>query len=160
VLHLLREIGSPENVGEWYGRARARKRKIIGFGHRVYKAYDPRARVLGPLARFLVRGNKEAGNLYRTARTLEREVVATLGETKGVFPNVDFYSGIVYNAMGIPAEMFTPIFAVSRVAGWSARVLEYLGNNRIFRPRAMYVGGFGKEYVSLARRGQRRSGGK
>ncbi len=158
VLRLLRDIGSPEAVGEWYRRARARKRKIMGFGHRVYKAYDPRARVLGPLARFLIKGKgkKEAGNLYRTARALEKEVVATLGETKRVFPNVDFYSGIVYNAMDIPAEMFTPIFAVSRVAGWSARVLEYLGNNRIFRPRAMYVGGFGKEYLPITERGKRR----
>jgi citrate synthase len=79
-------------------------------------------------------------------------VVATLGKERGIFPNVDFYSGIVYAAMGIPPAMFTPIFAVSRVVGWSARVLEYLENNRIFRPRAMYVGPLDKKYVPLSRR--------
>jgi citrate synthase len=74
-------------------------------------------------------------------------VVATLGAQKKIFPNVDFYSGIVYNALGIPTEMFTPLFAVSRVAGWTARVMEYLQNNRIFRPRAVYTGPFNKEYI-------------
>jgi citrate synthase len=156
VLHMLNDIGSPESVEEWFERARARRQKIMGFGHRVYKAYDPRARVLGPLAKFVVKGRKEAATLYRTARALERKVVEELGKSKSIFPNVDFYSGIVYNAMDIPAEMFTPIFAVSRVSGWAARVLEYLGNNRIFRPRAMYVGGFGKEYVPMSRRARRR----
>jgi citrate synthase len=161
VLHMLREVGAPENVDEWYARARSRKRRIMGFGHRVYKAYDPRARVLGPLAKwplakYVVRGRKEAGHLYRTARALEKRVVGELGTAKGIFPNVDFFSGLVYDAMGLPPEMFTPIFAVSRVAGWSARVQEYLGNNRIFRPRAMYVGGFGREYAPVSRRGKRR----
>ncbi|MHC4914830.1 MAG: citrate/2-methylcitrate synthase, partial [Planctomycetota bacterium] len=132
VLHVLREIGEPGNVEGWFARARSRKRKIMGFGHRVYKAYDPRARVLGPLARHLVTGKKEAGGLFRTARALEKKVVEELGASKSIFPNVDFFSGIVYSAMGIPADMFTPIFAVSRVSGWTARVLEYLGNNRIF----------------------------
>jgi citrate synthase len=78
--------------------------------------------------------------------------VATLGREKGVFPNVDFYSGLVYSAMGIPSDMFTPIFAVARVAGWTARVLEYLERNRIFRPRAVYTGPFNREYVPLADR--------
>jgi len=156
VLHLLNEIGSPEAVEEWFERSRARKRKIMGFGHRVYKAYDPRARVLGPLARFAIRGDKGARRLFRTARTLEQKVIESLGAEKKIFPNVDFYSGIVYTAMGLAPEMFTPIFAVSRVAGWTARVLEYLGKNRIFRPRAMYVGGFGKEYVKMSRRSKKR----
>jgi citrate synthase len=156
VVQVLQEIGEPEAVPEWFERAINRKRRIMGFGHRVYKAYDPRARVLGPLARFAVRGDKRANRLFRTARALEKRVVESLGREKRIFPNVDFYSGIVYSAMGLPLEMFTPIFAVSRVAGWTARVLEYLGNNRIFRPRAMYVGGFDKQYLPLSQRGKKR----
>lgn len=156
VILMLKEIGSPENVKSWYGKARAGRQKIMGFGHRVYKAYDPRARVLGPLAEYIVKikGDRELTNLFNTAQALEKEVVSTLGVEKGIFPNVDFYSGIVYAAIGIPVELFTPLFAVSRVAGWTARVMEYLENNRIFRPRAMYVGSFDRKYVSLNERGK------
>ncbi len=145
VLHMLKEIGGSTNVKAWYKKARAKKRKITGFGHRVYKSYDPRARVLGPLAEYLAKTNKKVSPLFRTAQALEKEVISTLGEEKGVFPNVDFYSGIVYSALDIPPELFTPIFAVGRVSGWTARILEYLRNNRIFRPRAIYVGPFDKK---------------
>ncbi|MBW7939989.1 MAG: citrate/2-methylcitrate synthase, partial [Candidatus Omnitrophica bacterium] len=79
-------------------------------------------------------------------------VVGDLGKEKGIFPNVDFYSGIVYTAMGIEKAMFTPIFAVSRMSGWGARALEYLKNNRIFRPRAVYVGPLHVEYVPIEER--------
>ena len=154
VLKMLKEIGSVENVGPWFERACARKQKIMGFGHRVYKAYDPRARILAPLVRHLARRNKEIRPLFRTARALEKLVVRALGAEKKIFPNVDFYSGLTYACMGIPQEMFTPIFAVSRVSGWTARVNEYLKNNRIFRPRAIYVGAFGKKYVPIAKRSQ------
>ncbi len=156
VVHQLREIGAPENVESWFRKAAKQKRRIMGFGHRVYNAYDPRARILGPLAMHLARGSKETQTLLRTARALEKVVLSELSEKKGIFPNVDFYSGLVYACLGIPPEMFTPIFAVSRVAGWSARVLEYLRNNRIFRPRAWYVGGFGEKYVPLRKRGKGR----
>ena len=155
-VHMLREIENPGQVKAWTDRALREKKKISGFGHRVYKAYDPRARILGPLARYLARSNKEAAALCRTAHALENEVAERLGREKKIFPNVDFYSGIVYSSLGIAAEMFTPIFAVSRVAGWTARVLEYLQNNRIFRPRAMYSGEFNKKYVPVVRRGTRR----
>ncbi len=152
VLNTLNEIGSPDAVKAWYAAARAEKRKIMGFGHRVYKAYDPRARVLGPLAEHLGADHPQAGPLLDTARALEREVVETLGKEKGIFPNVDFYSGIVYSCLGVPPEMFTPIFAVARVAGWTARIVEYLENNRIFRPRAVYTGPFDREYVPVGQR--------
>ncbi len=145
VLHMLKEIGGSSNVKAWYKKARAKKRKITGFGHRVYKSYDPRARVLEPLAEYLAKTNKKVSPLFKTAQALEKEVIGTLGEEKGVFPNVDFYSGIVYSALEIPSELFTPIFAVGRVSGWTARVLEYLKKNRIFRPRAIYVGPFDKK---------------
>jgi citrate synthase len=151
VVAMLRHIGSPDNVKDWYERAQARKAKIMGMGHRVYKVYDPRARILGPIVGYLARRNKDTAVLYRTAKALENEAAGTLGR-KGIFPNVDFYSGMVYSALGIPDEMFTPIFAVSRVSGWTARILEYLKDNRIFRPRIMYSGPIGKEYVPMGRK--------
>jgi len=143
VIKTLHEIGSVDKVKPWLDKTLSKKKKISGFGHRVYKAYDPRAKVLGGLA----------GSLVSNNRKVEKEVVSKLGARKKVFPNVDFFSGMVYLSLGIEPEMFTPIFAVSRVAGWTARVLEYLENNRIFRPRAMYTGEFHKEYVPLEDRG-------
>ncbi len=79
-------------------------------------------------------------------------VVAELGENKKVFPNVDLYSGIIYQALGVPEDLYTVLFAVSRVSGWTARVMEYLENNRIFRPRSLYIGEFNLEYVPLENR--------
>jgi citrate synthase len=153
VLKTLEEIGSPDKVSEWYKQARTNKKKVMGFGHRVYKAYDPRARILLPLAELLSKRDPETQKLYEIAIKLEAVVIEELGKEKKIFPNVDFYSGIVYTAMGIETEMFTPIFAVSRVAGWTARVLEYLKTNRIFRPRGIYVGPAYVEYVTLDKRG-------
>jgi citrate synthase len=152
VVRTLMEIGGARNVKVWLKKALAEKRKIAGFGHRVYKAYDPRARVLGPLAEFLVKDNQEIRSLFLAAQALEEEMVGGVGANKNIFPNVDFYSGIVYSCLGIALEMFTPIFAVSRVAGWGARVMEYLENNRIFRPRAMYVGDFNRKVEPISER--------
>ena len=154
VIHMLKDIGGPSKVKSWYKKALSKKEKIMGFGHRVYKAYDPRARVLGPLAKYLVeaRADKASQDLFKTAQELEKEIVPTLGATKKIFPNVDFYSGIVYSCLGISSENFTPIFAASRVSGWTARVMEYLENNRIFRPRAMYTGPFNRKYTSIDKR--------
>jgi len=152
VIRMLMKIGSPENVKSYMENAQKTKSKISGFGHRVYKAYDPRARILGPLAAFVAQDNPDVSTLFQTAEVLEQGVRTGLGEKKKIFPNVDFYSGIVYRGMGIAPEIFTPIFAVARVSGWTARVYEYLQNNRIFRPRAMYTGEFNKEYKSLDQR--------
>lgn len=151
VLRMLKQIGGPGNVKPWFEKARSRKSRIMGMGHRVYKVYDPRARILSPLAKHLCRRNADAWRLYKTAVGLEKEVITNLGK-KGIFPNVDFYSGMVYSAMDIPDPMFTPIFAVSRVAGWTSRILEYLKHNRIFRPRAMYSGAVGRVYTPLRKR--------
>jgi len=145
VHEMLTEIGGPDNVKAWYKKAMKEKRKIMGVGHRVYKAYDPRARVLGPLAERLADKNRRIKPLFKTAQALENEVCSSLGKEKCVFPNVDFYSGLIYSAMGISPDLYTPIFAVSRVSGWTARVLEYLKDNRIFRPRAVYLGEFDKK---------------
>ncbi|MHC4874075.1 MAG: citrate/2-methylcitrate synthase [Planctomycetota bacterium] len=160
VLYMLEDIAKKGDVIEWYEKARAKKQKIMGMGHRVYKTYDPRARILGPMADFVAKNSKEDKKLLKIARTLEKEVVNTLGSKKGIFPNVDFYSGIVYRSMGLSTDMFTPIFAVSRVAGWAARVREYLRANRIFRPRAIYTGDFEKEYVAPTKRGTKKKSAK
>ncbi len=154
VVRMLHKIGGRDNVKGWVDKKLKKKDKIMGFGHRVYKAYDPRARVLGPLAQFLARENKGAWELFQTATLLEKEVVGALGK-KNIFPNVDFYSGLVYTCLGIPPELFTPIFAVSRTAGWAARILEYMRKNRIFRPRAMYTGSFDNAYTPLEDRGKK-----
>jgi citrate synthase len=124
----------------------------MGFGHRVYKAYDPRARILAPIAKRMADRKPDIQNLYNTAAKLEQVVCAELGKEKQIFPNVDFYSGIIYKALEIETAMFTLIFTVSRIAGWSARVLEYLADNRIFRPRAIYTGPVKAEYVPLDKR--------
>ena len=153
VLADLKEIGSADNVEAWYRKARESKRKVNGFGHRVYKAYDPRARVLLPLAEIVSEQHPETRNMFETAVKLEKTVIEDLGKEKKIFPNVDFYSGLVYDAMGIEKAMFTPIFAASRVSGWTARVLEYLKDNRIFRPRAVYVGPINVDYAPIDQRG-------
>ncbi len=152
VINSLKEIGTVENVKPWVKKRISKKKKISGFGHRVYKAYDPRARVLGPLANLLVKEKPDFAHLYQVAQSLEKTVMETMGKEKKIFPNVDFYSGIIYTCLGIDDELFTPLFAASRVAGWTARVFEYVENNRIFRPRAVYVGDFDQTYKSIEER--------
>ncbi len=149
VIQMLEEIGGPEKVRAWYKKQKAEGKKIPGFGHRVYKRYDPRARILGPIAKHLTGRSAGAKRLLETAQELEKVVIGDLGPEKGIYPNVDFYSGLVYSCLGIPSFLFTPTFAVSRVAGWTARVLEYMKNNRIFRPRAIYTGRTNKHYVPV-----------
>ena len=152
VLDTLREIGKSENVESWLEEKLAANEKIAGFGHRVYKAYDPRARILAPLARQLAEEDPEHKELFEIAEKLESAMASRVAEDKKIFPNVDYYSGLVYLALGIPPYLFTPIFAVSRVAGWTARTMEYLQNNRIFRPRAIYTGEFDNQYVPIKNR--------
>ena len=149
-LKMFMEIGEPENAKAYIEDKLARKVKIMGMGHRVYKAYDPRAKILKSYAERLAKlsGNEK---LYTISQEVEKVMIERLGK-KGIFPNVDYYSGIVYHSLGIDSKMFTPIFAVSRVAGWVARVLEYLHSNRIFRPRAIYTGPLKAEYVPIDQR--------
>lgn len=149
-LAVLLKLKDEEDATRYVKDCIANKKKIMGFGHRVYKAYDPRAKVLGKFSQEVTQ-KKGMGHLYRIAKRIEDEVIAAYGE-KGIFPNVDFYSGTVYYAFGIEPAMFTPIFAVSRISGWCARVLEYFRDNRIFRPRAMYVGPRDLTYVPMDKR--------
>jgi citrate synthase len=150
VLDMLEEIGSPDNARAWLDDAIKHKKKIMGMGHRVYKVKDPRATVLQELAEnaFVETGRPK---LYQLALEVERVAAGLLGP-KGIYPNVDFYSGIVYLSIGIPRDLFTPIFAIARVAGWLAHWLEQLKNNRIFRPEQIYVGKHDVHYVPLEQR--------
>ena len=139
VLTMLRSVaGSLAAVRPWAEERIKAKKKISGFGHREYKVKDPRAKILQKLA---VQLFDKFGRtpLYDLACELEKVVAEHLGP-KGVYPNVDFYSGIVYEKMGVPADLFTPIFAISRTAGWLAHWLEQLEDNRIFRPSQIYTG--------------------
>jgi citrate synthase len=150
VLDMLDEIGTTENTRPWLENAIATKKKIMGMGHRVYKVKDPRATVLQELAE---NAFAESGRpaKYEMAVEVERMAADLLGP-KGIYPNVDFYSGIVYQSLGIPRDLFTPIFAIARVAGWLSHWLEQLKNNRIYRPEQVYVGRHDMTYVPLEQR--------
>lgn len=145
-------ISSPDAAVKWVADKVARKEKIIGFGHRVYKATDPRAVVLRGHAETLCKARGLSG-LFDTARIVEREVVAAMEKQgKKIYPNVDFYSGLVYHALNFPPPLYPVIFAVARTAGWTSRVLEYLPENRIFRPRAVYDGPVHVPFVPMDKR--------
>jgi citrate synthase len=150
VLDMLDEIGSMQNVRSWLEDAVTNKKKIMGMGHRVYKVKDPRATVLQELAEHVF-AETSRPRMYEMAMELERVAAGILGP-KGIYPNVDFYSGIVYSALGIPRDLFTPIFAIARVAGWLSHWLEQLKNNRIFRPEQVFVGKHDVPYVPLEKR--------
>ena len=147
---MLDEIGSIDNARAWLEDAVTNKKKIMGFGHRVYKVKDPRATVLQELAEHVF-AEMSRPKTYELAVELERIAAGILGP-KGIYPNVDFYSGIVYQALGIPRDLFTPVFAIARVAGWLAHWLEQLKNNRIFRPEQVYVGKHDVAYTPLEKR--------
>ncbi|MDH3728390.1 MAG: citrate (Si)-synthase, partial [Myxococcales bacterium] len=121
-----------------------------GFGHRVYRIKDPRATILQGLATQLFR---EFGSTpdYDLAVELEEQMTDLVG-SKGIYPNVDFYSGIVYQKLGVPIDLFTPIFAISRVSGWLAHLLEQLESNRIFRPSQIWIGDADRTFVPIEER--------
>jgi citrate synthase len=150
VISMLEEIGSVENVRPYAEEAIAKKQKIMGFGHRVYKVKDPRASILQELAEQLFE-KSGSDHYYEIAVELEKVIEEKLSH-KGIYANVDFYSGLVYRHLGIPTDLFTPIFAIARVAGWLAHWKEQLGVNRIFRPTQDYVGEHGGSYVPIEKR--------
>jgi citrate synthase len=150
VLEMLDEIGSVENVESYLEEKLKRKEKITGLGHRVYKTKDPRATLLQKLYGELTEQLGEDPT-YEIARRIEELSRATLG-AKGVCPNVDFYSGIVYRKLGIDIDLFTPIFAIARVAGWLAHWKEMLAHNRIYRPMQVYVGDHDIQYTPVDHR--------
>lgn len=148
---MLLEIGedaSPERVDAFVRGKLARKEKISGFGHRVYTTEDPRATHLRQMSHDL---GKRSGNLKWFA--MSERIEALVKDEKKLNPNVDFYSASMYYTMGIAIDLYTPIFAVSRISGWSAHVLEQLANNRLIRPRADYTGpAYPQTWVPLEQR--------
>jgi citrate synthase len=147
VMLMVEQIKSPARADAWIRKALADKTRVMGFGHRVYRVEDPRAKHLRRLATELGQQMGDTSSV-QILNTVARVVT----EDKPIYPNVDLYSGAAYKSMGIPTDQFTPIFAISRVAGWTAHVMEQHANNRLIRPRAEYTGPTHATYVPVDRR--------
>ncbi len=150
VIHMLEEIADVKNIASFLEHKLANKEKIMGFGHRIYKVKDPRAIILQDLAHQL-HTHTTTDNLLSIARAIEQEMEKRVG-AKGIRPNVDFYSGIIYHHMGIPTDLFTPLFAMARVAGWLAHCFEQYQDNHLFRPDQIYNGSHNRPYKSMENR--------
>ena len=148
VLEVLGEIGSADRADAWVHEQFAAKRVVMGFGHRVYKDGDVRAKLLGSMCREMVRGT-EGDALEDLADRVERIML----EKKALKPNLDWPAARVYHALGLPVKVFTPIFVVARMSGWTAHVIEQIGDNRIIRPLSIYSGTAAREYVPVDARG-------
>lgn len=149
VIHMLQEIGDESRVDGWIEQALATKKKVMGIGHRVYKTLDPRAPHLRSMAVQLCEQLGEGKWIRMSERIAE-----LMRERKGLNANVDFYSATVYYSLGLPTDMFTPIFAIARTSGWTAHILEQLVDNRLYRPLSEYVGpAVGKTFVPIDQRG-------
>jgi citrate synthase len=148
VIHMLQEIGSPDKVDAWVHDKLAKKEKIMGMGHAVYKVLDPRAPHLKAMATKLT---QELGETKWVE--MSDEIAAIVKKEKNLNANVDFYSATVYYSLGIPTDLFTPIFAIARTSGWTGHIIEQLKDNKIFRPSSEYVGApVGKKVIPLAER--------
>lgn len=150
VFYMLMEIGEPEKAREYIENKLKNKERIMGFGHRVYKTYDPRAKILEKLLKELMEIKGET-KLYKIAKEVEKVAMEHLS-SKGIYPNVDFYSGIIYYELGIPVDMYTSIFAMARISGWLAHWKEYIKENKLFRPSQIYEGSHNLPYVPLDKR--------
>ena len=152
VMDMVDEIGSKENAGPWLDKALSEHRKVMGMGHRVYKARDPRAIVMETMLEELA-GSRGKPELFELLKEIEKGFRARMEEKgKPIYPNVDFFSGAVYTLLGIPRDLFTPLFAAARSAGWLAHILEQRKDNRLFRPKALFVGPEPRSYVPLEKR--------
>ncbi len=147
VMKMLIEIDDPANIDAWVENALNEKRKIMGIGHAVYKTEDPRATWLRKFSRRMA-DKTGISKWYEMSQRIEQLML----EKKGMYPNVDFYSASTYYLMGIPLDLFTPIFAVSRISGWTGHILEQYANNKLIRPRAEYIGKRDQKYVPIAER--------
>ena len=145
---MLDEIGSPERAPDWVRARLAAKQKVMGFGHRVYKTWDPRAQVLKQIGERLGRQFGDT-RWYETSARIQETVM----EEKGLYPNVDFYTASVYSALGLPPDLYTPLFASSRMAGWTAHIREQYADNRLIRPDSEYVGPAPRPWPELRARG-------
>jgi citrate synthase len=146
-MKMLEEVGSPERAEAYVRERLERKDKVMGFGHAVYKTMDPRATVLKRLS-------QEVGERHGDTRWFEisQAIERTVAEQKGLYPNVDFYAASVYHTLGIPTDLMTPIFAIARMAGWTAHVREQYADNKIIRPGSEYVGPIGRTWVPIDER--------
>ncbi len=147
VMKMLLEIGEPAGVESYIKKALAEKRKIMGFGHAVYRTEDPRATHLRRLSKEM---GERAGNTKWYE--ISRQVQEVMMREKHLFPNVDFFSASMYYMMGIPLELYTPIFAVSRISGWTGHILEQYADNKLIRPRAEYIGAREARYLPIEKR--------
>ena len=150
VMTMLRAIEDVNKAEAYVQNMIANKQKVMGFGHRVYKAKDPRAVILEEMSEELARRTGDS-KWFEMSRIVERTFQPTVA-AKGVYPNVDFYSASTYHMMGIPDDLFTPIFACSRVVGWTAHIMQQYANNRIFRPSSDYVGPQNLKWVPVEKR--------
>ena len=148
VRYMLDEIGSPDRAAGWVREKLGRKEKVMGFGHRVYKTWDPRATVLREIAERLGQHFGDSHWYDISARVQE-----TVMEEKGLYPNVDFYTASVYSALGLAPDLYTPLFACSRMAGWTAHIREQYADNRLIRPDSDYIGPAPREWRPLEARG-------
>jgi len=148
VMKSLEEIGTPDRAEEYVRDTLASHKRIMGFGHRVYKTMDPRAKILKRYAKEM----SERSNDMKWFEICEAVEQAVRKEKPNLYPNVDFYSGTIYHLMGIPTDLFTPVFAISRMVGWTAQLLEQYANNRLIRPESVYVGPLGLTYVPIDQR--------
>jgi len=149
VIHMLQQIGEEANVDAWIENQLAQKKKIMGIGHRVYKTLDPRAPHLRTMAVALSEQLGEPKWIHMSER-----IASIMKERKGLNANVDFYSATVYYSLGLPTDLFTPVFAVARCAGWTGHVMEQLADNRLYRPLSEYTGpALGKKFIPLDQRG-------
>lgn len=147
VMKMLVEIGSEEAVDAWVDNALAEKRKIMGIGHAVYKTEDPRATWLRKYSQTM--GEKKGEmKWFNMSQKIEKAML----DKKGMHPNVDFYSASTYYLMDIPLDQYTPIFAISRISGWTGHILEQYGNNKLIRPRAEYIGERDLKYTPIDER--------
>lgn len=150
VIHMLQQIGDADRARPYIEDLIQRKQKIMGIGHRIYRVKDPRALVLQKLAGQMI--SKRGGDpLLAVAQEVEKVTAEHLA-AKRIYPNVDFYSGVLYTAMGLPPALFTPIFAIARVTGWLSHWLEQLQDNRIYRPDQIYTGTHAEPYIPMEER--------
>jgi citrate synthase len=147
VIKMLKEIGSLDKVDAWVDNALAQKKKIMGIGHRVYKVLDPRAPHLKAMA---IRLSKKVGETKWI--DMSERIAQIMKEKKGLNANVDFYSATVYFSLGLPTDLFTPIFAIARTSGWTAHILEQLADNRLIRPMSEYTGPVGLKVMPVDQR--------
>jgi citrate synthase len=155
VLDMLREIGTPDKTDAYIRAEMAAGRRIMGFGHRIYKVRDPRAALLSAAAEKMAALTNDC-ELLTLTKSVEQTTIDVLAELKpgrDLYANVELYAALILHAVGVPSEIFTPVFAIGRTAGWTAHMIEQLDGNRIIRPDSVYVGPHNLKWQPMEARG-------